>query len=997
MQKYLLPIIFGILVGISLTFIVLKPHKAIPLKKDTCWAKYKYKVFDHFFGENIYIKAKLAEKGNSGNISEKTRKFRLLVGYKGKSEYTAVDFLENSTIFRKIFNGDIITEKSVSKGLSSLFGDGDVSGQTEFDVISNTQTLKVISAGRLVFEFKNISAGTGKVGIGTVDSGSITVSRPEVREITPVAFRDDFMRSVTDVSPWHSPTKEWRVCSIENPSRSSNAFIYHCTSEKGSTSVVGETYWDDLEVSCSFLGSSDTVSGIVFAQKDDNHYCVLRWSANRRLPGDDIKKVQDEKVASGVETDVTRQGVLQLVRVDGDKEELLAEKDGGYDPNRWYKLKVCTGGNRAFCFIDGIKIFESASDFISGGRVGLYARGKNAVEFDDFMVKNVFVPDGALLENSINETLFKGLMARSTGEFPFLFNKKLSGYRYSFAIAGDTDSSKYVFRFVPAFKDAFNYYVCEIFGNKKNISISARLIKVSEGITGNDLLEGKGCFDGKVNNFEFIFDESVLSIFRNEQPVFSGFTGYDKAKSAIAKIDGCSINDIGFNEIGYTLPVASINQVFDDETLMKAWSGYGGDWRKAEKAGSYDDIYWHRAQFYGKTELEAILTNTGRDKGDVEIKGDNFEIALSLSKPISATEKGNGYTLKYLCCVSKKTQELKLLKNADELKAVVINNEIRANRLKFCKSGCVLIGYIDDKAVLVCEDKTPVEGEKLAWAVKGITIPPENVRVYNSNLRSYSFNSAPVDWLVGSGIWEVTNRWECDPRWSFWSGMPAELAGKRIKALGSYFSDRSSWKLENLKYQLENVVNKEDKHVVLWHKDAFRGDFMAEFYVGQMMDRSRGNYSKYVRDFNITVCSDGKDLLSGYSCILGGWQNTRSAILRDGEVMVEKPGNVLNKGYVHRRWIRVRVARKGNSIRFTADYEDKGAKHVELVDLYYVDEKPLKGKRVALWSYDCGILIGRFRISAEKIEKVSDPFHYNIFTSKSIYSQEDALSEKTAE
>ncbi|GAH44853.1 unnamed protein product, partial [marine sediment metagenome] len=104
------------------------------------------------------------------------------------------------------------------------------------------------------------------------------------------------------------------------------------------------------------------------------------------------------------------------------------------------------------------------------------------------------------------------------------------------------------------------------------------------------------------------------------------------------------------------------------------------------------------------------------------------------------------------------------------------------------------------------------------------------------------------------------------------------------------------------------------------------------------------------------ICGDGHSLDSGYSFVLGGWKNSKSAILRNGEIVAEAADVVLptDTGVkLWRGWSRVRTERLGNRIRFWVDGEPI---------LEYTDPDPLPGGRVALWSFHSGLMLGRVRL-----------------------------------
>src|SRR5687767_15115984 len=75
----------------------------------------------------------------------------------------------------------------------------------------------------------------------------------------------------------------------------------------------------------------------------------------------------------------------------------------------------------------------------------------------------------------------------------------------------------------------------------------------------------------------------------------------------------------------------------------------------------------------------------------------------------------------------------------------------------------------------------------------GGSLPLREVEVNNGHVYDYTFASAPSDWRVQSGVWEMTNRWDCSPGWSWFGGRSEEIAA-------------------------------------VWHKRKFSGDFSIQFY-----------------------------------------------------------------------------------------------------------------------------------------------------------------------
>lgn len=251
------------------------------------------------------------------------------------------------------------------------------------------------------------------------------------------------------------------------------------------------------------------------------------------------------------------------------------------------------------------------------------------------------------------------------------------------------------------------------------------------------------------------------------------------------------------------------------------------------------------------------------------------------------------------------------------------------------------------RPLLTARDERSAPGRTVGWFSHGTEVLAEDIALYAKTLTDYSFNSAPTDWRVASGIWEVSNRWTCDPRWSFFSG------------------------------------RERDATAALWNKRPLRGDFTIEFYVGNKMDPERqdsGRYT-YAKDMNLTVCADGDNLDSGYSFLFGGFGNTLTCAYRGRErwaIPAEGSSIVIDPGGLHRRWYHIAVSRRGN--RFEMRVDDK-------LVLSREDPAPLEGGHWALWTRDNGIMVARVRVCAEEIGAPDSPDLVRPRPSRSIYDE----------
>ena len=112
------------------------------------------------------------------------------------------------------------------------------------------------------------------------------------------------------------------------------------------------------------------------------------------------------------------------------------------------------------------------------------------------------------------------------------------------------------------------------------------------------------------------------------------------------------------------------------------------------------------------------------------------------------------------------------------------------------------------------------------------------VQVESGNVYDYTFSSAPVDWKVQSGVWEMTNRWSCSPQWSWFGGRSEEIAS-------------------------------------IWNKRKFSGDVSVQCYFAFKMGLSgTARWMEFPHDMGVTIGGDGKDLSSGYSLVIGADNNS---------------------------------------------------------------------------------------------------------------------------
>ena len=207
----------------------------------------------------------------------------------------------------------------------------------------------------------------------------------------------------------------------------------------------------------------------------------------------------------------------------------------------------------------------------------------------------------------------------------------------------------------------------------------------------------------------------------------------------------------------------------------------------------------------------------------------------------------------------------------------------------------------------------------------------DHVNISSPNVYDYTFASAPTDWRVQSGVWEMTNRWACSPGWSWFGGRSDETA-------------------------------------TVWNKRKFSGDISVQCYFAFKMGLSgTAKWMEFPHDMGVTIGGDGQSLGSGYSFLVGADNNTLSVLRKGSEVVAENrtreallpiytdgnPDAGQNSNVVHRRWWYVRVDKIGSTVSCYLDNK---------LLFSYNDPKPLDVGQVALWTYNNGIMLSRVQV-----------------------------------
>ncbi len=336
---------------------------------------------------------------------------------------------------------------------------------------------------------------------------------------------------------------------------------------------------------------------------------------------------------------------------------------------------------------------------------------------------------------------------------------------------------------------------------------------------------------------------------------------------------------------------------------LDSWAGPALQW---EADPAQPGLFWRRNSFFGDLMLK------------FEPKSLPDGATLTLLAESDGTSTTSGYALSLQRRRNSAALELRHRGQVVSRGQAAIGDGVQ---LQLGKSTNGVLGLVNDRVVVTAPRGGKVEGGRVAFQATGFKPKLSTVSLWATNLSDYAFDTAPVDWWVASGSWDVTNRWSCTPDWSWFGGVGQQVAA-------------------------------------IWHKQPMQGDTVMDFYAGAKMLEKDGRRSERTGDFNAALCGDGRDSDSGYAFLVH--PRTGGAILRrQGKEVARNPKfRLFSRG--HNRWANVRVERRGGQVQLYVDGQ---------LVLDYDDPQPLTGGYAGIWTQDNGIMVARVTLSYEQAGK----------------------------
>ena len=745
---------------------------------------------------------------------------------------------------------------------------------------------------------------------------------------------------LTALTGWDKASGDWRLFSVldevrevadellqeriaisnskPDAARSANPFSLSGKAANGEGIVLrGHAFWDDYVCAAS-ANSSGSQFGLIFYYQSANDYFIFEWAA-----------------ASVRE----RSQPLRLVRVHPKGRDVVASTHAASNIDQWYRLGVETYGQRIQCYLDGHRVFDVSRPDAIGGRMGLLVRGPEPTHFDDVTLDTTRrrrLDSAAAIERyaacdkahwAVQGPPSKPAEAHTkvASPSPLSFGSKdWSAHRLAATVRCPAALATAGLQVGPV--------ECQWAGTVMRLTLRAQgkattlaAASVALPLHGSRRL----ALDLTKPPHAQVYVDGVLELQARLPAAVSGRCGLLAGGAA-----GVTFSDI---EVSFERdedrerPVS--NAIFTEDPYMLHWSSPQGAWVPLSGSKSR---FWHKGDFFGAFSLSVPFAH-----------GTQLLFCTSRTKPgsdLSAEfEPSRGYALTF----DSFQQTLRFDRMGQSVKTMALPSGMAAPaQVTVAKNGKYVWISAGKHELMEYRDASPPSGRRVALVTGGEVDADyfAGVTVERGHVRDDYFDRAPVDWHK-VGKWEVINRFACDPRWSH----------------------MTAWA--------------QDDMAVLWTKAGYEGDFTLEFYAGNKMWPMRewvgAQYYPRVGDINATVCADGRDLDSGYTVTLAEWDNQWSETwtrLRRGTTVVAQsdrelvprnrelypsqrviPVPWIKKGRgIHGAWYYIKLRKIGSRIEYYFDNE---------LVLSYTDPRPLKGRRIAIWTQDNYVTFARAKIS----------------------------------
>ena len=720
------------------------------------------------------------------------------------------------------------------------------------------------------------------------------------QKIGNLFFSDDFMHSDDALGAWEIQSGEWAVHSLQTPVRSANPFSFIGKGE-GAEATAGYWFWRNYRMSCAIRPLDAGRLGVrIYRGNEQSSYSVI-WQRDK----------PDRP-----------EGKLVLLRQANGLESVLAESSLPFPVEQWIELSVSCNEGMLEVLVDQRPVFQiQDSNPLPGGKIALLSSGKEGTVFDDVKVvptQALQLPPKAL--GNEKSLLFDKISKENPthpGEFTHslrMNQPELSDAQLNLEL--NTEQLK-----SGAWELALQHQgYRELCLRLKDRSIAETTAEILfrkfayEKVLSSQSWSLDSGVDKHVLQFQVLGTEARF-LYNGRCVALATELPEQDTGLAVLRQFSSSVPFFSWTQLSCSAPAPlspAVDKVamFSHEVSMRSWNNPVLEW------AADGEYYWYQADFWQdlrvNMDLQALRQNFPEGNWGLLLgNGDPSAVLRLVYRPqeqeLILEQPGVRKILNRLKC-ERPPENITLQKSADRILARINGKILWEFPLPEFLQGLCLAGR---------EGK----GDSAAWA--------NAVQILAAGIRSYSFQEAPCDWSAAGGTWEVTNRWQCDPRWSFFSGVNLEGAA------------------------------------CLWNKFQHGENVSIDFFAGPKMDTDRGKKYEYAGDFSLVLGADGRDISSGYSFLYGGWDNRGSQIVRQKKIVHENPEmKVPRSGEIHRRWFHLKVRKNGNQFSFWIDGKLSGT---------FTDPDVLPGRHFAIWTWKNGLMAAQFRISSDLRKPAQQP------------------------
>ncbi|MBS3763496.1 MAG: hypothetical protein KGZ25_09375, partial [Planctomycetes bacterium] len=806
--------------------------------------------------------------------------------------------------------------------------------------------LAIAFNGRVVCEVPVDSQSGGLVAVDA--SRSSPASPPLIQDLSELNFSEQFMRAEDELDlkkskVWKIHAGKWQIHSVrENVeilnveklpegrkpqiNRSPNPFSVSGFAKKTGLIHTGKWFWDDYKVSISVRNRGADAIGLAFNISDPKNYFLLRWENNSGY----FKPTPMELV----EVKNGKNAVIHEVWVNGQRDE-------------WFNLAVRTCGTRVQVFLDEAEIMDLRNDRIIGGGIGLYVEGgseKSMAYFDDVRartLKRIDFTDPQLIDNWPVERSGKwepksvDRQRRPSQVAPRLKSKNgvlvfgtkawpAPVIQAKIPVPNGSQKTGFLLGADHAGNGRFRVTVGRV---GKNLSLAiedqsggkTKKLAFCEDIPVSDRKRVTLEVDATREGEINVCLDDTLQLRTVRAVPAGGKAGIFAQNAKGVSFEGLRVL-FAREEDKERLPA---EETFKDDPYMKHWSSAQGSWWPA---GEGEEGFWHVGDFYGRS--------------DVEIPLKEGVIFVYAAKEISRV---GGYALvqKRMTANDSAFYRLTLLRKGQKVaEADVKSDKAPDGKIVFHKHDRYLWVTVGTKQLFCFRDPDPLPETKVA--VSGISADDlAALEIHRYQVRDEYFEQATSDWLT-VGRWDVTTRFTCDPRWSHMACM-TDAAG------------------------------------VLMSKFEYEGDLTVEAFMGMRMHPGGPHYPR-VGDLNLAFARNIRELSSGYSFVVAGWDefwSERATYLMKGTTQLAYCGErllpAMRRPGERKRVINVPWIRGGRDVH-GAWYYVKARKQRGELDFYvdnhqayrFHDPQPIEKVRPAVWTYNAWIVVARIKISYQR-------------------------------